>query len=110
MPTKVDVPDTTEIPLNPDAPVLRKGDLIDQVVSRSGIKKRDAKLVLEAILKELGEALSQGRPVSLPPLGRIKITRAKSVGQTRVYVARIRQNETDRTAAEVTTASESETT
>lgn len=80
--------------------ILRKKELIDTVVKRSGVKKKDAKPVIEAMLAELGEMLADGREMALPPLGRVKINRQKPVANGRVIVLKLRQR--DRLKADLT--------
>ena len=72
-------------------PALKKKELIDTVVERSGIKKKDAKPVVEAMLAVLGQKLADGRDMNLQPLGKIKINRVKDVQGGRVFVTKIRQ-------------------
>lgn len=79
-------------------PVMRKKELIDTVVARSGIKKKDAKPVVEAMLDVLGEALGEGRELNLHPMGKIKVKRAKELSNAKVMVARVRQTKTTPTA------------
>ena len=67
----------TESTLNISDPALKKKELINTVVERSGIKKKDAKPVIEAMLAVLGQTLAEGREMNLQPLGKIKINRAK---------------------------------
>lgn len=84
-----------------DAPVkspdlqnaLRKRELVERVVARTGTKKRDVKPVIEALLSELGEALADGRSLVLPPLGRVRINREKKLVNGRVIIAKIRQTD-----------------
>lgn len=71
---------------------LRKRELIEAVVQRSGVKKKDAKPVVEAMLQEIGENLAEGRDLVLPPLGKIKVAREKKTQNGRVIVVRVRQN------------------
>lgn len=73
-------------------PVMRKKELIDLVVERSGIKKKDAKPVVEATLKILGEALAETRELNLQPLGKVKVRREKLMPNGRVMVTKIRQS------------------
>lgn len=75
----------------PDA--LRKKELVEKVVARAGIKKRDAKPVIEAMLAELGETLAAGRSLVLPPLGRLKVNREKKLANGRVLVVKLRQTD-----------------
>jgi hypothetical protein len=59
---------------------LKKPDLLDQLATRSGLKKRDAKLALDATLTLIGEALARGDDLLLPPLGRVRVVKAKDLG------------------------------
>lgn len=77
-------------------PVLRKKELIEKVVARSGIKKKDAKPVIEAMLTELGIALENNREVNLPDFGRIKVRKAKPLPNGRMLIAKIRQVKADK--------------
>lgn len=70
---------------------LRKKELIEAAVDRSGIKKRFAKPAIEAALAILGEALDEKRTLNLPPMGKVKIQRAKEIEGGWVLAARIRR-------------------
>ncbi|MBM1631856.1 HU family DNA-binding protein [Sulfitobacter mediterraneus] len=72
-------------------PMLRKKELIEKVVDRAGIKKKDAKPVIEAMLAVLGEALTEHREINLPDLGRIKVRKEKMLPNGRVMITKIRQ-------------------
>ncbi|MCW9044226.1 MAG: HU family DNA-binding protein [Pseudopelagicola sp.] len=72
-------------------PELKKKELIDMVVERSGIKKRFAKPTVEAMLAVLGEALDEGRELNLRPFGKMKVQRAKVVSNGKVMNVRVRQ-------------------
>lgn len=74
-------------------PVLRKKELIDVVTERSGIKKKDAKPVVEAMLAVLGQAIFEGRDLNLQPMGRSKINRQKAVSGGQVTVMKLRQSD-----------------
>lgn len=86
-PTVVDAPQAVIL-----GPVMRKKELIDAVVERSAIKKKDAKPVVDAMLAILGEALADNRELILPPLGRIKVRREKALPNGRVMVVKVRQS------------------
>ena len=73
-------------------PVLRKRELINLVVTRSGIKKKDAKPVVEAVLATLGEALADGRELILPPMGRMMIRKERMVANARIMTLKVRQS------------------
>ncbi|MGB5864609.1 MAG: HU family DNA-binding protein [Sulfitobacter sp.] len=70
---------------------LRKKELFDLVVTRSGLKKRDVKPVVEAMLAVLGDALAEQREMNLPPLGKIKVQRGKELPDGRALVLKLRQ-------------------
>jgi nucleoid DNA-binding protein len=73
-------------------PMLRKKELLDAVVERAGVKKKDAKPVVESMLAILGEALADSRELNLPPLGRIKVRREKPLSNGRMMVVKVRQS------------------
>jgi len=73
-------------------PMMRKKELIDAVVARSGIKKKDAKPVVEAMLDVLGDALSEGRELNLQPLGKVMVKKSKDLPAGKVMITRIRQS------------------
>ncbi|MCL6285544.1 HU family DNA-binding protein [Ruegeria sp. 2012CJ41-6] len=74
------------------APELRKKELIEQVVARSGVKKKDAKPAVEALLEILGETVAQGRELNLQPFGKLKINRSEEKANGRVVICRLRQS------------------
>ncbi len=74
------------------SPELKKRELVDLVAARSGIKKRDVKPVVEAMMLVLGDAIGEGRDINLQPLGKIKVTRIKNANNGKVLTARIRQS------------------
>lgn len=80
-----------EIPADA-GPELKKQELIDKVLAKGDIKKKNAKPVVEAVLAVLGEVLAEGREVNLPPLGKIKINRVRDLANARIIVAKIRQS------------------
>ena len=85
-PTVVDAPQPVIL-----GPVMRKKELIALVVERSGIKKKDAKPVIESMLAVLGEAMADNRELVLPPFGKVKIQREKQLPNGRVMVVKVRQ-------------------
>ena len=81
-------------------PEMRKKELIEAVVTRSGMKKKDVKPVVEAMLAVLGNALQDGRALNLQPMGKVKINREKKLASGRMLVARIRQKDAAKSAEE----------
>jgi hypothetical protein len=82
----------TEIDPVVTEPELKKRELIDLIVELSGIKKRDAKPVVEAMLSVLGETIAKGRELNLQPFGKLRINRSSIKGNGRVTVCKLRQN------------------
>jgi nucleoid DNA-binding protein len=76
----------------PKGDEIKKPTLIDLVVAQSGVKKKDAKPVVEAVLAVLGQALSDGKELNLQPLGKVKITRTKDTPNGQVLTARVRRS------------------
>ncbi len=72
--------------------ILGKKQLIEEVVARSGIKKKDAKPVIEAMLDVLGEAVAAGKTLNLQPFGKITMQKQNEKASARVSVVRIRQS------------------
>jgi DNA-binding protein HU-alpha len=70
---------------------LRKKELFDLVVARSGMKKKDVKPVVEAMLAVLGDALAEQRELDLQPLGKMKVQRGKELSDGRALVLKLRQ-------------------
>ena len=62
-PTVVDAPKAVIL-----GPVMRKKELVDTVVTRSGLKKKDVKPVVEQMLAVMGEAIGDNRELNLPPV------------------------------------------
>lgn len=82
-----------------DKSALRKKELVDRVVTASGMKKKDVKPVVEAALAVLGEALSKGEEMNLQPLGKLMINNSKEVSNAQVLNVRIRRSKQAQIAA-----------
>jgi len=74
-----------------DPNILNKKQLIEDVVVRSGIKKKDAKPVIEAMLDVLGQAIADGKNLNLQPFGKITQQKQNEKASARVTIVRIRQ-------------------
>lgn len=82
----------TETTPTTTSPMMKKKELIEAVVERSGVRKKFAKPAIEAMMEVLGEAIAEGRDLNLPPMGKIKQQRTKEAANVRVTVAKIRQS------------------
>lgn len=76
----------------PKAPLLNKKALIDSVVLRSGIKKKYAKPVVEAMLEVLGENVALKKDMNLQPFGKILMRKQMDKDSATVSVVKIRQS------------------
>lgn len=81
----------TEVEPNLTEPEMKKPELINLIVERTGMKKKDVKPVVEAMLGVLGETLSKGQEMNLQPFGRVKVNNTKELAKSQVHSVRIRQ-------------------
>ena len=70
---------------------FRKRDLINAVVARSGVKRRDAKASTDVLLEVLGETIASEWSMNLPGFGKLKVTKSKLLPKGRVLTVRVRQ-------------------
>jgi nucleoid DNA-binding protein len=59
---------------------LTKRKLLDGIATDSGVQRAKAKVIVDATLRQIGETLARGESLSLPPLGRISVTRSNEKG------------------------------
>ena len=99
-PETASAPETVEGTEAPPLPDLRKREIIEAAVARSGVKKKNAKPVVEAVLALLGEALAEGRGLNMPELGKVRIARRQPQPRGEVIVCKLRRKwpEPDATA------------
>jgi hypothetical protein len=71
--------------------MLKKQVLVERIVKASGAKKKDVKLIVEATLGVLGDALSAGEELNLPPLGKLKVNRQRDEGNVEVLILKLRR-------------------
>lgn len=74
-------------------PTTKKADLLKRVMEITGKKQSEVKDTFEATIAVLGAALGAGEQVQVPPLGRIKINKIKTVANGKVLSARIRMSD-----------------
>ncbi len=70
---------------------MRHKELAERVAERTGKNKAQVKPIIEATLAVIGDVLAENRGLILPPLGRIKLQRAKELADGRVMVLKLRQ-------------------
>ncbi len=64
------------------AGALKLKDLIETVAAATGGKKSEVKVVVEATLAALGEALATGKALAVPPLGKLRVVKNKGPALT----------------------------
>ncbi len=71
---------TPQVEADADLPVMmKKPEFLDAIVERTNLKKRDVKPAVEAALAVIAEALKKGEELNLPPMGKIRIVKAKEL-------------------------------
>lgn len=75
---------------------LTKRALLERVAARSGLRKAQARPIVDAMLAELGEALSRGETLKLQPLGVMKVTRTKALNNADVMVCKLRRKKSEK--------------
>ena len=76
-------------PVVADAPI-KKPELIERVMAETGMKKKDVKPVVEAMLAVLGRALTKGEDLTVPPLGKLMIKRTKEAANATIVTVKLR--------------------
>ena len=98
-------PDLTDVSDSPAAKVntaTRRKDMIARIAETAGVRPNAVKTVLDAVLSELGDALSRGEVLNLPPLGKVMVNRQKTLDDGEVLICKIRRK--NRPKADDTTA------
>lgn len=72
--------------------VVRKKELIERVSDASGVKKGEAKKVVEALLKEMGDILQDGGELNVPPLGKLSVNRQKEISNAFILITKLRRS------------------
>lgn len=62
---------------------VKKKDLLERVAQATGADRKQVRDIVEATLTALGEALSKGEELNLPPFGKLKVNRQheRAVGE-----------------------------
>lgn len=73
------------------AAIVQKREFYARVAAASGAKKKDAKQIVDAALAVLGQALTDGEALNLPPLGKLRIVKARTVGGAEIVTLKLRR-------------------
>ena len=61
---------------------MNKAQLIDEIVSKTGIKKKDAEAAFAALVDTVAETLAKGEKIQISGLGSFEVkTRAQRIGR-----------------------------
>lgn len=77
-------------------PTLRKKELIEAAVEKTGRKKKDVKPIVEAVLAVMGTALGDGRDLNLQPMGNLRVRKSRPLRSGRVLTTKIRQGKREK--------------
>lgn len=78
---------------------IKKPELIERVMAETGMKKKDVKPVVEAMLAVLGRTLTNGEDLTVPPLGKVMIKRRKEVANAQILTIKVRHPKAEPSAA-----------
>lgn len=71
--------------------VVRRKELVERIAEKTGKKPNLIKSVLDAVLLELGDALSSGESIRVQPLGKLSVNRRKELPDGEVIVCKLRR-------------------
>jgi hypothetical protein len=87
----------TDVTLSGDAPApvrqaIKKKELFARVKARAGkVKGPDVRVVMDAVLEELGALLVEGETLAAQPLGTLKVQRHRALAGADVVVCKLRR-------------------
>ncbi|UWP99460.1 HU family DNA-binding protein [Aliiroseovarius crassostreae] len=70
---------------------VNKKELVRRVAKRAELRPNQVRAVTEAVLEELGLALSNSEELKLPGLGKMQVKRSKDVGKADVLICKLRR-------------------
>jgi len=82
-------------------PIVRRKEMVERIVARAGLKPNAVKHVLDAVLHELGDALSREETLALPPFGKVTVNRRKETENAEILICKIRRNKAVTSASEI---------
>ncbi len=85
---------------------LKKRELVDLVAKHGDLKKKQVKPVVDALLAVLGDVLAEGREMNLPPLGKMKVNRQKTISGGQIILIKLRTGSSATAKAAATDAAE----
>lgn len=86
-------PTSAKLPDAATGNALKKKDLIDRVLVATGAKKKLVRDIVEATLVVLGDALSKGAMLNIPPFGKAKVSRPQDAASGKAMTVKIRRGQ-----------------
>ncbi len=84
------------------APMMKKPEILDAIVARTNLKKRDVKPAVEAAMAVIADALRDGNDINFPPLGKLRVVKSKDLeGGAAVMTLKLRTQKNATAAAGV---------
>ena len=77
------------------AKVLQKREFVSRVATAADLPRNQVRDIVEITLAELGRAIAAGETITLPPFGKARVSRQKSVKGGEVLVIRLRRKSDD---------------
>lgn len=75
----------------PGPRAVNKKEFVGRVAKQADLRPNQVREITEAVLNELGKALSQGEELKLPGLGKVQVKRKKDVTVAEVMVCKVRR-------------------
>ncbi|WP_380058578.1 HU family DNA-binding protein [Falsihalocynthiibacter sp. SS001] len=72
-------------------PEVKRKDLVERVMAKNGMKRKDVKPIVDAVLEVLGEAIADEETLNLQPMGKFVIKNVKELDTATVTTCRIRR-------------------
>jgi nucleoid DNA-binding protein len=70
---------------------IRINGLIDIIAPNITVSRRDIRTAVDAALKAMGEALTEGKILNLPPLGKMSVKRTKTGDKSDMVMLKLRR-------------------
>lgn len=70
---------------------MKVKDLIARVATATDLNKKDVRVIVDAVLAELGKALEASESLNLPPFGRLRIANQKSDASGQMMTLKLRR-------------------
>lgn len=70
---------------------MKVKDLIERVAVATDVNRKEVRVIVDAVLAELGKALEANESLNLPPFGRVRIANQKSDASGQMMTLKLRR-------------------